>query len=134
MDKLFLADFGIATRFVLPQGGNFYPHVVTLWYRAPELLRANIDDLDVLHYGPAIDIWAMGCVFGEMVARIPPVEGANDTLQLSGIEELLKRFDIHAKRWINTTCSTWRPVGKVQLLDLLRAMLAEDPSQASQCA
>lgn len=37
--------------------------VVTLWYRAPELL------LGTKHYTKAVDMWALGCIFGEV--RVP---------------------------------------------------------------
>jgi mitogen-activated protein kinase 1/3 len=36
-------------------------HVVTRWYRAPELILLEKD------YGPAIDVWAVGCIFGELL-------------------------------------------------------------------
>ena len=35
--------------------------VVTLWYRSPELILAS------KHYTPAIDVWSMGCVFGDLL-------------------------------------------------------------------
>ena len=38
--------------------------VVTLWYRAPELL------LGARHYTCAVDVWAVGCIFGEVVATL----------------------------------------------------------------
>jgi mitogen-activated protein kinase 1/3 len=39
-------------------------YVVTRWYRAPELILAMKD------YGPAIDVWSMGCIFGELLRMI----------------------------------------------------------------
>lgn len=39
-------------------------HVVTRWYRAPELILLEKD------YGPAIDIWSAGCIFGELLSMI----------------------------------------------------------------
>jgi len=35
------------------------------WYRAPELLLGN------KHYGAAIDMWSVGCVLAELLARKP---------------------------------------------------------------
>jgi serine/threonine protein kinase len=35
--------------------------VVTIWYRAPELL------FGMKHYTPAVDVWAAGCIFGELM-------------------------------------------------------------------
>ncbi len=40
-------------------------HVVTRWYRAPELPLYNDG-----HYSPAIDMWSMGCVYGEMLGML----------------------------------------------------------------
>jgi len=43
--------------------------VVTIWYRAPELI------LGARHYTPAIDMWAVGCIFSELVTSKPLFEG-----------------------------------------------------------
>jgi cyclin-dependent kinase 8/11 len=60
------ADFGLARVFQgalrrLSDDGD----VVTIWYRAPELLLGSG------HYTPAIDIWAIGCIFAEMILGEP---------------------------------------------------------------
>lgn len=39
-------------------------HVVTRWYRAPELILLEKD------YGPAIDVWSIGCIFGELLGMM----------------------------------------------------------------
>lgn len=57
--------------------------VVSLWYRAPELLLgSNI-------YGPAIDCWAVGCVVGELLRKKPLVPGKDDLDQIALIFALL---------------------------------------------
>ena len=43
--------------------------VVTLWYRAPELL------LGVQKYDDKIDIWSVGCIFAEMILGVTPFKG-----------------------------------------------------------
>ncbi|KAI9664392.1 MAG: cyclin-dependent protein kinase [Alyxoria varia] len=43
--------------------------VVTIWYRAPELL------IGAKHYTPAIDLWAVGCIFGELLGLRPMFKG-----------------------------------------------------------
>ena len=43
--------------------------VVTIWYRAPELL------LGAQHYTPAVDVWAAGCIFGELITLRPLFQG-----------------------------------------------------------
>ena len=40
-------------------------HVVTRWYRAPELILLEKS------YGESIDVWASGCIFGELLTMIP---------------------------------------------------------------
>lgn len=40
------------------------PHVVTLWYRAPELLLGSTS-----HNTP-IDMWAVGCILGELLGNL----------------------------------------------------------------
>jgi len=55
-----LADFGLARAFGIPL--RSYTHeVVTLWYKAPEVL------LGTKFYTTAVDIWSIGCIFAEMV-------------------------------------------------------------------
>ncbi|KAH9247114.1 hypothetical protein BASA81_015307 [Batrachochytrium salamandrivorans] len=58
-----LADLGLARIFrnpTLPLG-KVDKVVVTLWYRAPELLLGS------LNYTPAIDMWSMGCIFASLL-------------------------------------------------------------------
>lgn len=58
-----IADFGLARCYNLPY--RTYTHeVVTLWYRAPEIL------LGAKIYSTTIDIWSLGCIFGEMVCAV----------------------------------------------------------------
>jgi len=55
-----LADFGLARAFIMPY--KCYTHeVVTLWYRAPEIL------LGAKYYTCSVDIWSIGCIFAELV-------------------------------------------------------------------
>ncbi|XP_067843925.1 cyclin-dependent kinase 2-like isoform X1 [Heptranchias perlo] len=54
-----LADFGLARAFGVPV--RTYTHeVVTLWYRAPEIL------MGCKFYSTAVDVWSIGCIFAEM--------------------------------------------------------------------
>jgi serine/threonine protein kinase len=59
-----VADFGLARSF-LPPFKAYTDKVVTLWYRAPELL------LGVSSYSTGIDMWSVGCIFAEMLTREP---------------------------------------------------------------
>jgi cell division cycle 2-like protein len=77
-----IADFGLARPYGSPI--RAYTHVVvTLWYRAPELL------LGTPTYTPAIDIWAVGCVFAEMLTRDPIFKGKNEGDQVDKIFKVL---------------------------------------------
>lgn len=59
-----LADFGLARSFSEPYR-RMTSNVITRWYRPPELL------FGAKHYSGAVDIWSVGCVFAELVLRIP---------------------------------------------------------------
>ncbi|XP_064399850.1 cyclin-dependent kinase 20-like [Halichondria panicea] len=76
-----IADFGLARVFSAapddqePQ--RQYSHqVATRWYRAPELLYGSRS------YDPGVDLWAVGCVFGELINNSPLFPGENDINQL----------------------------------------------------
>jgi len=56
-----IADFGLARKFS-SKGGSMTPEVVTLWYRAPEILLQSKEQTS------AIDIWAAGCILGELLS------------------------------------------------------------------
>ncbi|EME77402.1 serine/threonine protein kinase, CMGC family, CDC2/CDK subfamily [Pseudocercospora fijiensis CIRAD86] len=77
-----LADFGMARFVGEPAPSNLTQLVVTLWYRSPELL------LGATTYGAAIDVWSIGCIFGELLTRNPLLQGKNEVDQLSKIFEL----------------------------------------------
>jgi len=57
-----LADFGLARSCSIPVQ-TYTPGVVTLWYRAPELL------LGFPKYNESIEIWSLGCIFYEIITR-----------------------------------------------------------------
>lgn len=59
-----LADFGLARLYGNPLEA-YTPKVVTLWYRAPEIL------LGMAKYHTAADCWALGCMFGELLNHRP---------------------------------------------------------------
>ncbi|KAL3622361.1 Cyclin-dependent kinase 3 [Castilleja foliolosa] len=66
-----LADFGLARTFDVPLP-QYTINVVTLSYRAPELLLWE-------PYSTAVDIWSVGCIFAEMVERTILFRGTIDT-------------------------------------------------------
>jgi len=90
-DNLKLADFGLARAFGIPM--RTYTHeVVTLWYRAPEVLLGS------RHYGTAIDMWSVGCIFAEMVNKGGPLFPGD-----SEIDQIFRIFRVmgtpNEERW-----------------------------------
>lgn len=76
--QLKLADFGLARAFGIPV--RSYTHeVVTLWYRAPDVLMGS------RRYSTPVDIWSIGCIFAEMVNGRPLITGTSETDQLDRI-------------------------------------------------
>ncbi|KAJ3313265.1 Cyclin-dependent kinase 10 [Boothiomyces sp. JEL0838] len=70
-----IADFGLARSFGDPID-NMTPRVVTLWYRAPEILFGASD------YTQSIDLWSVGCIFGEFIQSTPLLPGKNEPNQI----------------------------------------------------
>lgn len=73
-----LADFGLARFFGSPPARLMTKQVYTSWYRPPELI------FGATSYGPASDMWALGCIFGELLLREPlfPAESEMEVLRL----------------------------------------------------
>ncbi|XP_025108804.1 cyclin-dependent kinase-like 2 isoform X3 [Pomacea canaliculata] len=70
-----ICDFGFARTLAQP-GETYTDYVATRWYRAPELLVGDTK------YGKAVDIWAVGCLFAEMLTGEPLFPGDSDIDQL----------------------------------------------------
>ncbi|KAI9823720.1 MAG: cyclin-dependent protein kinase [Thelocarpon impressellum] len=66
-----IGDLGLARVFWKPLHSlyNGDKVVVTIWYRAPELLLGS------KHYTPAVDLWAVGCIFAELLSLRPIFKG-----------------------------------------------------------
>lgn len=76
--ELKIADFGLARECGDP-GARMTSQVVTRWYRAPELL------LGTRAYSTGVDMWAVGCIFAELMLRTPYLPGESDAAQLTTI-------------------------------------------------
>ncbi|KAK4138201.1 kinase-like protein [Trichocladium antarcticum] len=77
--QLKIADFGMARYVGDPPPAKLTQLVVTLWYRAPELL------LGAARYTAAIDVWSVGCIFGELLTREPLLQGRHEVDELARI-------------------------------------------------
>ncbi|XP_077285650.1 cyclin-dependent kinase-like 1 [Arctopsyche grandis] len=76
-----LCDFGFA-RMISP-GENYTDYVATRWYRAPELLVGDT------MYSTPVDVWAIGCVFAELISGEALWPGKSDMDQLYLIRRTL---------------------------------------------
>ena len=83
-----ICDFGLA-RYYHEPCETYSPTVVTLWYRAPEVLLADGGNGRRTSYGPAIDVWSLGCIFAELVNQKPLLPGQGEIDQVKRIFELL---------------------------------------------
>lgn len=82
LQHLKIADFGLARGFGVPVSS--YSHeVVTLWYRAPDVL------LGATNYSTAIDMWSVGCIMAEMYRGAPLFAGKDNEDQLRRIFKTL---------------------------------------------
>lgn len=103
-----LADFGLARLTNIPM--RIYTHeVVTLWYRAPEILLGS------KFYTNGVDVWSLGCIFAEMILRKPLFPGDSE------IDQLFRIF-----RTLGTPCEETWP-GVTQLSDYKSVFPRFDP-------
>lgn len=78
-----LADFGLSKACGVP-ARELSSEVVTLWYRAPELLLGS------RNYNDRIDVWSAGCVLAELIMAKPMFPGKDVESQL---EKILEKID-----------------------------------------
>ncbi len=134
-----IADFGLARVFkhsLQPLRAN--GTVVTLWYRAPELL------LGARHYSPAIDMWALGCLFGELL-RLKPLfysdQLPGNAFQVRQMERIINVLGRpQPSRWPQLQqMEHWQrnagniqeyrpPKGKARRLEAMLALEKDDPA------
>eukprot|EP00667_Euglena_gracilis_P017402 EG_transcript_18332 len=140
--QLKLGDFGLA-RIFHNDDRPMTHEVATRWYRAPELLFGD------RHYSPAVDMWAVGCVFAEMLLGMPLFPGDGDIGQMNKIFQLLGTPDettwpdiLRLPDWnkVRFTKTAGVPLEAVfcnssdEALRLLRRILICDPSQRPTAA
>jgi serine/threonine protein kinase len=80
--QLKLGDFGLARAFGIPVN-TFSNEVVTLWYRAPDVLLGSRT------YNTSIDIWSAGCIMAEMYTGRPLFPGTTNEDQLVRIFRIM---------------------------------------------
>jgi len=130
-----LADFGLARAFGIPL--RVYTHeVVTLWYRAPEILLGSPK------YSWPIDIWSLATIFAEMINNMPLFHGDSEIDQLFRIFRVLSTpteetwpgvtslpdFKATFPNWNTNNLSTTMKDCCPMALDLLKQCLVYNPN------
>ncbi|RZF41774.1 hypothetical protein LSTR_LSTR012291 [Laodelphax striatellus] len=131
-----LADFGLARTYGIPLR-SFTHEVVTLWYRAPEiLLGTNV-------YTASLDLWSLACIFAEMSNRKPLFPGDSEIDQIFRIfrtmgtpdESIwpgvshLKDYKPSFPRWVAQEVPKIVPKLDNDGRDLFMKMIKYDPNQ-----
>ncbi|XP_053993743.1 cyclin-dependent kinase 3-like isoform X2 [Hylaeus volcanicus] len=123
-----LGDLGLARSFT--DGAQLMTNeVVTLWYRAPELLLGDH------HYTCSLDIWSLGCIIAEMFTGKPLFYGACETDTLLSVFQILGTpieppllKDVHAKRNNVINHAIWKGVSKLSYYQNLFPQWTQNPS------
>ena len=131
-----IADFGLARAFSIPLP-QYTHEVVTLWYRAPEVL------LGAKKYSTPLDIWSIGAIFAELANKKPLLPGDSEYDQLMktfmcfgtpteqtwpGVSELPDYKPIFPN-WTARPLKEKVPTLEDSGLDLLARMMIYEPSQ-----
>ena len=136
-NKLKITDFGLARGYGLPIK-NFRNDVVSLWYRAPDILLGNEN------YERSVDMWSIGCIFAEMVNGSIIFKGFSEKEQIRKIFEILgtpteKTYPMYMEysEWKKETWEVYYPKNLKEILptlsddgiDLLKKLLELDPEK-----
>ena len=137
-----IADFGLAREYGSPLKA-YTAIVVTLWYRAPELL------LGMKNYSTHIDVWSLGCIFGELLLMEPLFPGKSETDELNQIFKLLgtpsekcwagfNQLPGAKVKFVDNPVSSLRKKFPERMLseaglDLLKELLTYDPQKRITC-
>ncbi|GAA0141701.1 non-receptor serine/threonine protein kinase [Lithospermum erythrorhizon] len=130
-----IADLGLARAYTVPM--KKYTHeILTLWYRAPEVL------LGATHYSTGVDMWSVACIFAELVTNQALFPGDSELQQLLHIFRLLgtpneklwpgvgKLVNWHEyPQWTAQPLSSAVPKLEEKGLHLLSEMLQYEPSK-----
>jgi serine/threonine protein kinase len=133
--KIKIGDFGLARVFSIPIR-PYTKEVLTLWYRAPELL------LGINEYSTPVDIWSVGCIFAELVIKKPLFKGDCEFEQIMKIYSILGTPKIedwneivnlpyYSNKFPNFSAKKIEEIVKLDAngINLLKSMLQYDPNK-----
>ena len=82
--KLKLADFGLSREMAeFDDDCEYTNKVITLWYRAPEIL------LGATKYGKGVDMWSVGCILAEILMGRPIFPAQNEVAEIARIWNIM---------------------------------------------
>lgn len=140
-----LCDFGFS-RVIEGKGSKYTEYVSTRWYRAPELLVGDRE------YGKPVDIWAIGCMFAEILNGVPLFPGNSDIDQMYHIINCIGRLTdrqmeifysnplFNGVKLPNPKKSEMRTLeqrfskASPEILEILKMCLVCDPEKRSTCS
>ncbi|CAK0788435.1 unnamed protein product, partial [Prorocentrum cordatum] len=149
-----VCDFGLARGDMCDVDGEeegqecgvLTEYVVTRWYRAPEVM------LLPKQYTVSLDLWALGCILGEMLGRKALFPGKNHVDMMTRISQVLGSPAEQELNWLPKTTDAYNFMRKVcpksdgmslaalypsasrQCLDFLKQLLRWDPSRRPTAA
>ncbi|CAK9436750.1 uncharacterized protein LODBEIA_P12720 [Lodderomyces beijingensis] len=132
-----ICDFGLARginpKFFKNRGATITNYVATRWYRAPELI------LSTKNYSKSVDIWAIGCILGELFGRRPIFPGKNSHEQIHELfkilgsppNETIKKYNwkVEGVLWVKYKPVKWTtlyPFAPPEAISLLTQLLQWD--------
>lgn len=145
-----VADFGLARSLLQNTTGVhddaasnpiLTDYVATRWYRAPEILLGSTK------YGKSVDMWSLGCIFGEMLGGKPVFQGSSTLNQLEKICEAVGRptpdevaamqspfaqtmlENINVSKKPPTKWADMYPKAPAEAIDLLEKLMQWDPNK-----
>ncbi|CBN76016.1 conserved unknown protein [Ectocarpus siliculosus] len=129
-----MCDFGLCRNIAETAGPQ--PHltdyVATRWYRAPEILLGSP------RYTKGVDMWAVGCILGEMLSGRPTFPGTSTMNQLEKIMESTGRpspEDVQSIKspFAGTMLESIPPTRQISLNEVFSSASAQALDLMSQC-
>lgn len=140
-DNIKIADFGLSRTIHMPLR-PYSKEILSMWYRSPEIC------MGYKNYSIGVDIWALGCIFFEIMVGRPLFKGNTDSEMLFKIFEVLGTPTFHNWDWVKKIAgfnanfpqlpgkgfrSLFKEIDSVAL-DLLEKLLKLDPMERLSCS